>query len=410
MNQHVIRVNGLSKQYRIGARREAYATLRESITHACGAPFRALRRVRKRRAGGGKPTFWALRDVSFDVRQGEVLGVVGRNGAGKSTMLKVLSRITEPTEGCAEIAGRVGSLLEVGTGFHPELSGRDNIYLNGAILGMKRAEIDRKFDEIVAFAEVEEFIDTPVKFYSSGMYLRLAFGVAAHLDPEILLVDEVLAVGDSAFQKKCMGQMGKVAEQGRTVLFVSHNMAAVRALCTRVLYLEQGRLAYIGEPAQAIRQYHGSTSVSEPSFTRGEVGFTDMRVNGRAYTTIAPGEGFEVGCRLHLRSGLPAFNLYCAVQDGSGEHVAMVGTDHRRFDNANRAGSHDVTVRFPGLWLRTGVYSVFFKLIMSAVGKGVVSKFLSDNAMLDVLGEHTPHICQLNPKVEWSTQSCEPRF
>lgn len=407
MNQHVIQVNELSKQYRIGARRQAYATLRETITRACGAPLRALRRTGS--SNGGKPTFWALRGVSFEVRQGEVLGVVGRNGAGKSTLLKVLSRITEPTEGCAEIAGRVGSLLEVGTGFHPELSGRDNIYLNGAILGMKRAEIDRKFDEIVAFAEVEEFIDTPVKFYSSGMYLRLAFGVAAHLDPEILLVDEVLAVGDSAFQKKCMGQMGKVAEQGRTVLFVSHNMAAVRALCTRVLYLEQGRLAFIGEPAQAIRHYHHSTAETAPAFTTGEVSLTDVRINGRAYATISPGEPFEASCRLHLRSGLPAFNLYCSVQDGAGERVATVAVDHRSFENPHRPGGHQVAVRFPGLWLRTGVYSVFFKLLMSAVGKGVISRFLSDNAMLDVLGPHTPHVCQLHPQVEWRTESCEPR-
>jgi len=405
MTVNPIRVEGLSKQYRIGARRQPYATLRETISNACGAPFRALKRMRRGGAGRrGDASFWALRDVSLDVNHGEVLGIIGRNGAGKSTLLKILSRITEPTGGMAEITGRVGSLLEVGTGFHNELSGRDNIYLNGAILGMKRAEIERKFDEIVAFAEVEEFIETPVKHYSSGMYLRLAFAVAAHLEPEILLIDEVLAVGDAAFQKKCMGQMGKVARQGRTVLFVSHNMAAVRALCTRVAYLEHGKLGYIGDPAQAIRCYNNSVTASDqPVFGGSEISFTEIRINGSAYATISPGEPFEASCRVHLRSGLPAFNLYCTIQDGAGEQMAVVGVDHRRFHNPQQPGSHDVCVRFPGLWLRTGVYSVFFKLIVSAVGSG--TKFVSDNVMLDVLGEHTPLICQLNPQVEWSTQS-----
>ena len=398
MTDTVIRVEGLSKQYRIGARRKPYSTLRESIAAACRAPFR--------RWGGRRrpePLFWALRDLSFEVRAGEVLGVIGRNGAGKSTLLKILSRITEPAEGMAEITGRVGSLLEVGTGFHNELSGRDNIYLNGAILGMKRTEIARKFDEIVAFAEVEEFVDTPVKHYSSGMYLRLAFAVAAHLEPEILLIDEVLAVGDAAFQKKCMGQMGKVAQQGRTVLFVSHNMAAVRALCTRVAYLEQGRLDFIGDPAQAIRRYNESaTGSGQPALGSGDAVFTDVRINGSAYATIAPGEPFEASCRLHLRAALPAFNLICTIQDGGGEQMVVVGIDHRQFAAAAGAGSHDVTVRLPGLWLRTGVYGLFFKLLVSAVG--TQTKFVSDNVMLDVLGEHTPYRCQLNPRVEWITR------
>jgi len=407
MSDIAIQVKGLSKQYRIGERRQPYATLRESIMNAAGAPVRA---IRKRLNGGPgvarqDSIFWALRDVGFEVRQGEVLGVIGRNGAGKSTLLKVLSRITEPTEGHADITGRVGSLLEVGTGFHNELSGRDNVYLNGAILGMRRAEIDRKFDEIVAFAEVEQFIDTPVKHYSSGMYLRLAFAVAAHLEPEILLIDEVLAVGDAAFQKKCLGQMGKVAQQGRTVLFVSHNMAAVRALCTSAVYLEGGRLAYIGEPQHAIRCYNNSVISGEPVFGGGEISFTDMRVNNGNYVTVGPGDPFEVSCRLHLRKGVPAFHICCVLQDGSGEQMAVVGIDYREFKNHDRPGSHDLRVRFPGLWLRTGVYGIYFKLIASAVG--TKTKHVSDQVMLDVLGDPSPFISQLSPRVEWSTSEAQ---
>ena len=259
MSEIAIRVDGLGKRYRIGARKQRYKTLRESVSALAG---RAARRLRQR---GAEPasSIWALRDVSFDIKRGEILGVIGRNGAGKSTLLKVLSRITEPTEGQAEIHGRIGSLLEVGTGFHPELTGRENIYLNGAILGMRRAEISRQFDEIVSFAEVEQFVDTPVKHYSTGMYLRLAFGVAAHLSTEILLVDEVLAVGDAGFQKKCLGKMGEVAETGRTVLFVSHNMDAIRRLCTSVCLMRNGRLAGIGEPPPLISAYFESDAVAE---------------------------------------------------------------------------------------------------------------------------------------------------
>ncbi len=394
MNDIAIRVAGLSKQYRIGARRQPYGTLRESIVKACTAPFR-------RRNGNDPARFWALRGVDLEVRPGEVLGVVGRNGAGKSTLLKILSRITEPTEGWAEITGRVGSLLEVGTGFHPELSGRDNVYLNGAILGMKRVEIDRKFDEIVQFAEVDQFIETPVKFYSSGMYLRLAFAVAAHLEPEILLVDEVLAVGDAAFQKKCLGQMGRVAEQGRTVLFVSHNMAAVRSLCTRVLYLDQGKVDFVGEPHLAIRRYHASVSNAEPQVGAGEIAFSEVRINGASAATVGPGDPFEASCRLHLRDGLPAFHVWCTLQDGAGEQVAVVGIEHRRFRNHARSGVHDLTVRFPGLWLRTGVYAISFKLIASGVA--TANKYASDQVMLDVLGEPVGIQTQLSPRVEWTT-------
>ncbi|WP_110515090.1 ABC transporter ATP-binding protein [Herpetosiphon llansteffanensis] len=265
MSEIAIQVEHLSKQFRIGAN-SFQKTFRETVSDAMLAPARRLRSALR---GQGTQTatkeFWALRDVSFDVNQGEVVGIIGHNGAGKSTLLKVLSRITEPTSGSAMIRGRVGTLLEVGTGFHPDLTGRENMYLNGAILGMSRAEINRKFDEIVAFAEVEQFIDTMVKHYSSGMYLRLAFAVAAHLEPEILIVDEVLAVGDAQFQKKCLGKMGEVAQNGRTVLFVSHNMAAIRSLCQRVIWLNKGTVLKDGPSASIVNEYLMETVTSSSS-------------------------------------------------------------------------------------------------------------------------------------------------
>jgi lipopolysaccharide transport system ATP-binding protein len=258
MSDVVIKTDGLSKLYRVGGKQEGYRTLRDTLTDAFVSPFRRATKLLRGQAYGAAEldeTIWALKDVSFEVRRGEVVGIIGRNGAGKTTLLKILSRITEPTEGQAEIRGRVGSLLEVGTGFHPELTGRENIYLNGAILGMKKVEIARKFDEMVDFAEIEKFIDTPVKHYSSGMYVRLAFAVAAHLEPEILLVDEVLAVGDASFQKKCLGKMGEVSREGRTVLFVSHNMSAVRSLCSRCLFLKEGVLYLDGDTDDVVSSY-----------------------------------------------------------------------------------------------------------------------------------------------------------
>jgi lipopolysaccharide transport system ATP-binding protein len=255
--QPIIRVHNLSKRYCIG-RFEPYLTLRESIMRSVTAPARIARAMVGGRARDGERHVWALRDVSFDVMPGEVLGLIGRNGAGKSTLLKLLARITEPSTGRAEIYGRVGSLLEVGTGFHLELTGRENIYLSGAILGMRRAEIQRKFDEIVSFAEVEKFIDTPVKHYSSGMHVRLGFAVAAHLEPEILLVDEVLAVGDAAFQKKCLGKIGDVARRGRTIIFVSHNMVSIESLCSSCLLISSGRLEAEGTPGRIVLRYMAS--------------------------------------------------------------------------------------------------------------------------------------------------------
>ena len=248
-----LRISGLGKRYLIGAREAQYDTLRDRLAAAAARPFRRL-------APGGlaaSTPIWALRDVTHNIRRGEVVGVIGGNGAGKSTLLKILSRITTPTEGEVEIHGRVGSLLEVGTGFHPDLTGRENIFLNGAILGMRRAEIERKFNDIVRFAEIDDFIDTPVKHYSSGMYVRLGFAVAAHMEPEILIVDEVLAVGDVHFQRKCLGKLDDVARSGRTVLFVSHNMAAVQRLCTSAMLLHRGSLVRVGDVRSTVASYLG---------------------------------------------------------------------------------------------------------------------------------------------------------
>ena len=258
----IIKVEHLAKHYRIGTNQPAYQTLRDTIVDTVKSPFR-----RQRNGEDTSTDVWALHDVSFEAAHGEVIGIIGRNGAGKSTLLKILSRITEPTRGRAELYGRVGSLLEVGTGFHPELTGRENIFLNGVIMGMKREEIERKFDEIVSFAEVSRFLDTPVKRYSSGMYVRLAFAVAAHLEPEILIVDEVLAVGDAGFQRKCLDKMRDVSQHGRTVLFVSHNMSAITRLCDRTILIDQGRVLDDGPSHRVVSAYLrsglGTTSVRE---------------------------------------------------------------------------------------------------------------------------------------------------
>src|ERR1051325_514167 len=251
----IIRVKKVSKEYGVGPSQSTYVTLRDSVASAVRATFK-----RGNRRSAGQEILWALRDVSFEIAPGEVVGIIGRNGAGKSTLFKVLSRITEPTTGRVELYGRVASLLEVGTGFHPELTGRENIFLNGAILGMKREEIARNFDEIVAFAELERFIDTPVKRYSSGMYVRLAFAVAAHLEPEILIVDEVLAVGDVRFQRKCLDKMEGVSKEGRTVLFVSNNMPAITRLCERAILLDQGEIIEDGAASRVVSAYLGSTA------------------------------------------------------------------------------------------------------------------------------------------------------
>lgn len=300
-----IRLHEISKRYQIGlAGEDWYRTLRDTIAGAVAAPIRWVRAARRgHRAAPSKAAsfIWALKDVTLDIEQGEIVGIIGRNGAGKTTLLKILSRITEPTGGWAEIRGRVGSLLEVGTGFHPELTGRENIYLNGAILGMRRAEIDRRFDEIVAFSEIEDFLDAPVKRYSSGMYVRLAFSVAAHLETEVLMVDEVLAVGDIAFQRKCLGKMGEAAGTGRTVLFVSHNMAVIQALCIRGVYIEQGRIRVTGSIDEAVAAYLGSL---EEAVTKDLSARTDRR--GRQEVRLTSIEVVGDGGRTALVAGQPA--------------------------------------------------------------------------------------------------------
>ena len=305
MSEPIITVANLSKRYTIGHQRAKGDGLRHALERAVRNPWGWFKAERKRRAEEREEDFWALRDVSFRIKQGEVVGIIGQNGAGKSTLLKVLSRITEPTSGQIRLKGRVASLLEVGTGFHQELTGRENIFLNGAILGMSKAEIKRKFDEIVAFSEVERFLDTPVKRYSSGMYVRLAFAVAAHLEPEILVVDEVLAVGDAAFQNKCLGRMADIAQGGRTVLFVSHNMAAVQRLCSHCVLLRKGRLLEFGQTAPVISRYLEQSETSAESSLEnfpkrtgsGKVRFTSFHLEdggGRRIKYVQSGMDFSI--------------------------------------------------------------------------------------------------------------------
>jgi lipopolysaccharide transport system ATP-binding protein len=399
-----IRVMELSKRYRLGERRGFYPTLREKLSHLAKAPLR-------RRKSGGDDSVWALHDVSFEVGRGDVLGVIGRNGAGKSTLLKVLSRITEPTEGCAEIHGRVGSLLEVGTGFHPELTGRENIYLNGAILGMRRREVARQFDEIVAFAEVERFIDTPVKHYSSGMYLRLAFAVAAHLEPEILLVDEVLAVGDAAFQRKCLGRMEDVASRGKTVLLVSHNMGAIQSLCKTCLVVDQGRVAYLGDVVTAIDRYHRALAAPpEASDRHPDVAFVDLRVNGEAGIG-----GLRVACDapllfefcLRIRVPFSGFRLFAILQNADGQALMHARIDAKELAGIEEPGTYRVSLAVPPLWLRTGVYTLFAKAICD--GLGFAARYVSDPLALAVDGPGDPGAMAglLTPDVTWRAARVE---
>jgi lipopolysaccharide transport system ATP-binding protein len=326
MSELAIQVKNLSKRYVLGHQRDSRDGLRHALEASIRNPFKWMA-SQKRQIGVACEEFWALKDVSIEIKQGEVVGFVGRNGAGKSTLLKILSRITEPTTGRVEIHGRVASLLEVGTGFHAELTGRENIFLNGAILGMAKAEIKRKFDEIVAFAEIEKFLDTPVKRYSSGMYVRLAFAVAAHLEPEILIVDEVLAVGDAQFQKKCLGKMRDISgKEGRTVLFVSHNTAAVKALCTRAIVLAGGSVRDDGSPDSIMASYlnektfsnfeNTKTENNHPSITK--VWFSDSKGSKRA--SFAPGEPIVVNAEIYNPNS-EKLNFELGFFDGAGSKI-----------------------------------------------------------------------------------------
>ena len=358
MADTAIKVDGLSKMYRIGAARGGLEG-RHGLRHALGAGIRQMFGRLRRRAGSGRGAdneFWALRDVSFEVKRGECVGVIGRNGAGKSTLLKVLSRITEPTAGEVRLRGRVGSLLEVGTGFHPELTGRENIYLNGSVLGMSRREVKAKFDEIVAFSEVERFLDTPVKRYSSGMYVRLAFAVAAHLEPEILIVDEVLAVGDAAFQKKCLGRMTEVAGQGRTVLFVSHNMATVRALCNSGVVLADGRVDYAGGTEEAVRRYMelGATAATistEPNkygVALQSVALIDP-VTGDATDSPVFAQDYRLVVKLRVDRPLDAMSIQVRVFDELGTRISTLCTPEEGVEPNRLVGEVQCTFHIPKL-------------------------------------------------------------
>ena len=412
MSNAIIQVEGLGKKYRIShqAERQRYVALRDVLAQKIKAPLRAFWKRDTLSAATGErdgvrcsnpdsnrksvEDFWALKDVSFEVKRGEVVGIIGRNGAGKSTLLKILSRITEPTTGRVHLKGRVASLLEVGTGFHPELTGRENIFLNGAILGMSRAEIRKKFDEIVAFAEVEKFLDTPVKRYSSGMYVRLAFAVAAHLEPEILIVDEVLAVGDAAFQKKCLGKMGEVAKGGRTVLFVSHNMATIEALCESAILLAAGKVLQRGKTSDIVREYLNNQN---PFETKTLAERRDREGSGalRFDSIILCGENgkqvtsFQSGSRMTLRliadntSGKELSNLRVAlgIDSSLGQRILLLDTllVHQDIQKVP-IGQCAIDVSVPRLTLTPGRYE--FTLFSTV--NGVVADWVKNAGSFDV--------------------------
>jgi lipopolysaccharide transport system ATP-binding protein len=370
-----ISIRGLSKKYTI-SHEEKHSTLAETWLARLRNPFKRA----------SKETFWALKDVSFEVKKGEVVGIIGRNGAGKSTLLKILSRITGPTEGRIEMCGRVGSLLEVGTGFHPELTGRENIFLNGAILGMKRAEIRKHFDEIVAFAEIEKFLDTPVKRYSSGMYMRLAFAVAAHLEPEILIVDEVLAVGDAEFQKKCLGKMKDVSAGGRTVLFVSHNMAAVQGLCTRCVLLCQGQVSFVGAPSDTVERYMETSTGAAHCDGSGVFVFGDRhnsclpgRVLLRSVSVLGPedrpveslamGQPVAIAIDVQGLSDFRSAQVAVMVRSHSGQLLANYNTGMNPPTRSMRADSATFILRIPRVPFVPGTYWIDLSVAQKSVGR-----------------------------------------
>lgn len=386
-----IRVHGLGKKYTIGGHQENYLTLRDAIVNSVKTPF-----IRLTRQGTDRSTneFWALKNISFDVNKGEVIGIIGRNGAGKSTLLKILSRITTPTEGEADIYGRVGSLLEVGTGFHPELTGRENIFLSGSILGMRRREIEERFDEIVKFSEIEKFLDTPVKRYSSGMYVRLAFAVAAHMDTEVLIVDEVLAVGDAEFQKKCMVKMEDVAKGGRTVLFVSHNMAAIQKLCSRCLLLVLGEVYKEGPVGDVITTYLntvatvGGVSLAKRVDRRGngDGRLTALLVNDCPEDRIASvcsGDTvqFQITYTIQKPISLPIF--YLGIYNNIGTQIIHCNTELQGFEPGPLHGEGNIVCEIPRLPLPPGLYKI--NIAIGHGGGGDIADHVDSAAMMDVL-------------------------
>ena len=422
MSDLVIRVENLGKRYRIGTASNSYRTLRDGIVDA----FARLTPSSKGRGELAASTslIWALQDVSFEVPRGKVMGIVGRNGAGKSTLLKILSRVTEPTTGLAEIHGRVGSLLEVGTGFHPELTGRENIYLNGAILGMKRTEIERKFDEIVDFSEVAQFIDTPVKRYSSGMYLRLAFAVAAHLEPEILVVDEVLAVGDAEFQRKCMGKMSDVAQAGRTVLFVSHNMSAILRLTEETLVLDKGHLVYRAPTPQAVDYYMaaGFTGAGERLWQPEEIPaeaapFRPLALrlrdpHGKVVDTLRSTEPFSLEIDYTLDQAITGLRVGIYLLTMRGEYVftSFDTDDPQQFNQhgTRPAGTYRSRCTIPAHMLNEGRYV----LAVNASTFRIKRYFWDDHALAFTVdatgapGKHwpEPRLGPVRPALEWGIE------
>lgn len=426
MSGHVaIRVDRISKAYRVGLAEKRHDTLTGAIAAAFKAPlsnFRAVRDLSRfdgqsaesvSAIAGGRSihqddVHWALRDVSFDVKQGEAIGIIGRNGAGKSTLLKVLSRITEPTSGRATIHGRVASLLEVGTGFHPDLTGRENVYLNGTLLGLRKREVDARLEEIVEFAGTAKYIDTPVKRYSSGMRVRLAFAVAAHLDPEILIVDEVLAVGDLDFQRKCLGRMQRVAEGGRTVLFVSHNLAAVAQLCQRAVVLEGGKLVFAADVAAAIDRYlRSSDSLGGDSAADGDRRSTpDLRING----TISPRVRVEDPLLISVSFDAPTEDarIIVILEDASGTPILHERGEVRWNSESVMNGRRTVELEVPSLALSPGLYSVHAKVLLSVLdGRG---RLRSERLPLEVRGEtSTAGRALLAPPVHWRAVGASAR-
>lgn len=402
MSDLALRIENLGKRYRLGPTAR-YRTFRESLTRALSSPFRP-----GDEAGGPSrdaTDFWALRGISFDVKRGEVLGIIGPNGAGKSTLLKILSRITEPTEGQARIFGRIGSLLEVGTGFHSELTGRENIYLNGAILGMKQREIDRRFDEIVAFSELERFLDTPVKHYSSGMYMRLAFAVAAHLEPEILVIDEVLAVGDAAFQKKCLGKMDDVARSGRTVLFVSHDMRVIRALCQSALCFQGGKLVAQGPVQDVILYYNRTqTSLQHPLPARTEdmvVHAFDVAQAGHPTSNVDGAAPFTVSVDFEVLRDLTLFRIGIYLRTAAGETIVrslIADWDDSRETIAR--GRYRATLEVPPDLLAQGAY----RLSLHASRYGIVDylhRFALEHP-IQVMGSRQFNAAHMGERVDFS--------
>lgn len=384
----IIKVENLGKRYEIGLKAEPYSTVRESLVNAARRPLNAFKSKKK----NGNDQFWALKDINFEVMPGEVVGIIGRNGAGKSTLLKVLSRITEPTTGRVELYGRVGSLLEVGTGFHPELTGRENIYLNGAILGMRREEIAKKFDEIVDFSEIEEFLDTPVKRYSSGMYVRLAFAVAAHLEPEILVVDEVLAVGDASFQKKCLGKMREISEGGgRTVFFVSHNLAAVKQLCTKSILLIGGKLDFMGPTMEVLERYQSKDEISDANRTgvqNRDVAFEYWNLRDQkgeqqysCYTRQAC--EFELG--LFTKVLLKQCEIGFILRDGNDDIIFSVNTRDFGGDFLSIGPGKYLFMFGSRLPLRAGLYTVD----VGIADNGLILDHWTSNRQLRVLDDYT---------------------